>query len=212
MSSFQVLSKQGYKRLTWKNGLGHTDEIGIYPEGAELKRADFLWRLSSARIEQASPFSVFPRHDRVLVVLKGAGVRLTHTFEQGGDEESTDVYPLNPYEFPGDVPSRCELLDGPITDLSVFVRKAEAEALVDTTEVAEGESFEWMPSGRWNFAFAVEGDFDIESPLTQQATHLTAGDTLSVQLDEPLADDQAIRLSPVNGAGKLLIVGLQGEG
>ncbi|NBS41943.1 hypothetical protein EBS80_04795 [bacterium] len=64
-----------------------TDEIAIYPEGASLAKGDFKWRLSSARIESASSFSMFPMHDRVLVVLKGHGIRMAHTYEEGEPEE-----------------------------------------------------------------------------------------------------------------------------
>lgn len=210
MSSFEIIPQQNYKRLMWKNGLGHTDEIAIYPPGSELKRGDFLWRLSSARIEQESPFSVFPAHDRVLVVLKGEGVRLTHTFEEGGEEETTDLGPLSPYEFPGDVPSRCEIPAGPITDLSVFVRKAEVEAMVEVLELGEGEDYAWYPAGRWNFAFATEGSFQIHSPSSRKPLRLCEGDTVRVELEEPALEEDVVRFIPTQKSGKLVIIALQG--
>ncbi|MBC7691237.1 MAG: HutD family protein [Methylotenera sp.] len=209
MASSHVLAKTDYRRATWKNGLGYTDEIAIYPAGSELKRGNFLWRLSSARIEQASPFSAFPEHDRVLIVLKGAGVRLTHTFDESEDPERVDVPLLSPYEFPGDVPSKCELLQGPITDLSVFVRKAEAEAVAEVVEVTPGEPFDWLPAGRWNFAFAVQGSFEITTPDGMR--HLDEGDTLQLELSEPLAEDAPVQIQAAQStAGKLVIIGLQG--
>ena len=198
MVSKKVLRKKDYPRATWKNGLGHTDEIAIYPPGAELKKADFLWRVSSARIENAAPFSIFPAHDRVLVVLEGNGLKLTHTFEEG-NEDLVEVLPLSPYEFPGDVPSRCQLINGPITDLSVFVRKAETEALVEVIEV--DDAYPWKPAGRWNFAFAAAGDF----------SEFARGDTLQVYLDEPLGEHEAIEIKSTGQApGKLVLISLQG--
>lgn len=207
--ALRVLTPDDYKRSTWKNGLGHTDEIAIHPDGADLRRGDFLWRLSSARIEQASPFSVFPNHDRILIVLKGEGVHLTHTFEPGADEEEVDVPPLSAYEFPGDIPSRCELLNGPITDLSIFVRKAEVEAMADTVTINEGEPYSWVPSGRWNFAFAAGGQFGVESPRCEPQ-RLMEGQTLRIDLSQALTEDQAIEFHALSGEGQLVLVSLQG--
>src|SRR4051812_7066019 len=110
MTLWKTIPATSYTRSRWKNGLGYTDQIAIYPGGADLKKGDFLWRLSSAKIEQRSGFSLFPEHDRVLVVVKGEGLGLAHTFEEGEPEEFAEVHPFMPYEFPGDVPSRCELL------------------------------------------------------------------------------------------------------
>lgn len=204
----KIISKQAYRRATWKNGLGHTDEIAIFPEGSELKRGNFLWRLSSARIEQSSPFSAFPQHDRTLVVLKGEGLRLTHTFEEGGDDEVVELERLTPYDFPGDVPSRCELISGPIADLSVFVRKAEAEAVTEVVEVAPGETFEWVPAGRWNFVYAAQSGFEIAAEGAPG--EVSEGDTLRVELDEPLAEDRPFRIRATGAPAKLVIVALQG--
>src|SRR5208282_2713564 len=110
---------ESYRRSFWKNGLGHTDEIAIYPAHAELKAGNFDWRISSAKIDQDSPFSQFPDHDRILIILKGNGIRLTHTFVEGEPDEEVSLGLLEPYEFPGDVPSRCQLIDGGVVDLSV---------------------------------------------------------------------------------------------
>lgn len=209
MANITTIAKQAYKRATWKNGLGHTDEIAIYPATASLARGDFLWRLSSARIAQGSPFSAFPEHDRTLVVLDGAGLKLTHTFEEE-QVETVEVPALSPYDFPGDVPSRCELISGPITDLSVFVRKAEAEVVTDVAEVEPGDTFDWVPAGRWNFAFATASNFNVTSPLSGGTLKLAAGDTLAIELDEPLSEEEPVRLTSASGLGKLVLVSIQG--
>jgi environmental stress-induced protein Ves len=196
-----ILRKENYKRSTWKNGLGHTDEIAIYPPGANLGQGNFLWRLSSARIENAAPFSVFPAHDRVLVILKGKGLRLTHTFEEGADEEMVEIGPLEPYEFPGDVPSRCELLGGAVTDFSVFLRKAEVEPLIEIRELAEEEEIEIETEGKWNFVFLMEGQ--VETP----AGLLTEGNTLSMEYAEMNSERKQLSLRAVS-ASKMLCVSL----
>ncbi len=173
----QILRKATYKRSTWKNGLGYTDEIAIFPPDSTLVKGDFLWRLSSARIENASPFSLFPSHDRVLVVLKGEGLRMIHNFEPGDPDDTSDVLPLQPYEFPGDVKSRCELLRGPITDLSLFVRTGEMGSRVQVQEIEPNHQDSWNPAARWNYCHIIEGKL---TPIPGDMGDLGEGDTLSV--------------------------------
>ena len=194
----QIISKDQYQRATWKNGLGYTDQIAIYPPQAELERGNFLWRLSSARIEQDSPFSPFPEHDRVLVILSGKGVRLTHTFDPSDPPEVAEIPLLSPYEFPGDIPSTCDLLSGPVVDLSVFIRKGELESSVDVRALEAPEPFEWSPQGQWNFVFAAEGTFEIEGHALKQS------ETLRLELDGTAA------ISPlrIHGTGRLVFISL----
>jgi environmental stress-induced protein Ves len=188
MIRFQSISRSSYRRSTWKNGLGYTDEIAIHPPGSDLRRGDFLWRLSSAQIAQASPFSVFPHHDRILVILSGAGVRLFHRFdEQDPEEERVELPTMNAYEFPGDIQSRCELIDGTVTDFSIFIRKAEAEAMVDTIQLRSDEPYPWTPNGRWNFIFAAQGGIQLRTP--SQVFEIENGDCLLAERLAPGSHD-----------------------
>lgn len=194
----KVLPKQGFRRSTWKNGLGHTDEIAIYPESAQLKLGDFDWRLSSATIEQNSTFSHFPDHDRMLVILKGKGVRLIHTFVEGEPEETVEVTGLDAYEFPGDVPSRCELISGGVTDLSVFLRKGVAQANLHTQEFHQGEKTALTPQSRWTLFFVVCGQFQVVSH--SETDLLNEGDALRIEIERstettpPTNDDLGIEI------------------
>ncbi len=209
MVEAQVISKSSYVRAAWKNGLGHTDQIAIEPAGADLRKGDFLFRLSSARIERASPFSPFPEHDRTLVVLDGMGIRLVHTYPEGGEEEAQEIAPDAPCEFPGDLPSRCELIDGPVTDLSLFVRKGVAEGVTEMATVSAGERFAWLPAGRWNFLFAVDGAVVVSAPGVERR-RLDAGDTLRVRLSAPLSEGDALQVESPDGRNvRLVLVGVQ---
>lgn len=175
----KLLSQVTYRRSAWKNGLGTTSEIAIHPEGASLAKGDFLWRVSSARINAASAFSEFPFHDRTLVILEGAGVRLFHQFSPEDEAEVVELPPLEPYEFPGDIPSRCELLEGSVVDFSVFARKGEVEVQTRVVRLKPDETFSWEIAGRWNFAFAASGTFQTEGLA------LARGDTALVEADSP---------------------------
>ncbi len=199
-----MLPQQNYRRATWKNGLGHTDEIAIYPPGSDLKRGDFAWRLSSAQISQNSPFSTFPDHDRILIILKGKGMRLAHRFVEGEPEEAVELPPLEPYEFPGDVASHCHLLGGPVVDFSVFVRKAEVEAASEVVALGPGEEHLWDPSGHWNFIYAVDDTLKVILPSGKTET-LKPGDTFQVNLEEAVS---GIRICAARGEAHLIQLSL----
>jgi environmental stress-induced protein Ves len=163
-----------FKRSLWKNGLGWTDQIAISPETADLRRADFDWRLSSARIEQGSDFSPFPEHDRILVVIEGAGLRLAHAGHPG----PVELPPGEAYEFSGDVPTRCELIDGPVRDFSVFLRKGRVSGLVEGAAISGDSPLEWDPQGETAFAFCLSGSFAVGG------LQVAAGDAIRIDLGE----------------------------
>lgn len=172
----QLLRPEDYLRTPWKNGLGFTDQIAIHPQGSDLRRGDFLWRISSARIEKNSPFSPFPKHDRFLVVLEGAGLRLSHAYEDDAEPEVMELPPLEPYEFPGDIPTRCELIDGPVRDLSVFLAKGRVSVLTDRMTIPPNENREFWPEGTVNFAFVARGRITLKHQAANE------GETLRIDL------------------------------
>ena len=189
--------------------MGFTDQIAIHPPASDLRRGDFLWRLSSARIEKASPFSTFPEHDRVLIILEGSGVRIVHQFSPG-EVEITDVLPLEPYEFPGDVPTDCVLLGEPVVDLSLFIRKGLIESAVEVRDIHSDEAVSWFPSGSWNFAFAAQGSYAVSVASGAQSFEIRQSDSLRVDLTTPRGSDE-IRLRQIDQVpGKLILISLAG--
>jgi environmental stress-induced protein Ves len=75
--------------MPWKNGLGRTEQIEIFPEKSIFPGEDFLWRISSAKVQGASPFSQFPGCDRWLMVLGGQGLLL----------DGAPLFPEEPIHF-----------------------------------------------------------------------------------------------------------------
>ena len=199
MISVQWIEKEKVLVSRWKNGLGYTSQIAIFPPNADLRKADFLFRLSSAHIQKNSPFSEFLDHDRTLVILSGEGIRLVHTFEPGVEDAHT-VLPFEPFDFPGDVQSRCELIAGPVTDLGLMIKKGSVESQVQVIDLEAGSSESWTPEGRWNYFFVAEGSlrFDLESSDSKaRASEKTGtpGDTLVVELEEACDQHPSYRLS-----------------
>lgn len=115
----KVLRAAGYKTMPWKNGMGATTEIAIFPPDATM--ANFDTRVSMAQVTNDGPFSSFPGIDRTLVVLDGAGLDLT-VAHQAPVRIDSDVI----HAFPGDQPTSATLIDGPIVDLNVMSRRDAA--------------------------------------------------------------------------------------
>jgi uncharacterized protein len=133
MTTHNVLSPADYRRMPWKNGGGHTAQIFEYPAGAGLE--SFAWRVSVADVEKDGPFSPFPGVDRTLVLLAGAGMRLT------GDAEPLELHTLfEPIAFSGDQELACSLVAGPVRDFNLMVRRGSARGdIVIRREGGEGE-------------------------------------------------------------------------
>lgn len=108
----------------WKNGLGVTREIAVYPPGAGLD--EFDWRISMATVDTGGPFSSFPGVDRILTVLEG---RLSLKVDGGAPIELGPDSP--PLAFPGDISVEADLLSGPVTDLNVMTRRGRMRATLE---------------------------------------------------------------------------------
>lgn len=102
------------KRMPWKNGMGVTEEIAVFP--ADSEAASFDWRLSIAHVGEDGPFSTFPGIDRTIVLLDGPGLALdlpdgqTVTLEPNGA----------PFAFSGDWSISSRNLGGPTVDLNIM--------------------------------------------------------------------------------------------
>ncbi|MET9885401.1 HutD family protein [Streptomyces sp. NPDC006430] len=102
--------------VAWKNGGGVTREIEVWPEHAGM--TDFAWRVSLAEVAADGPFSAFPGVDRTLTLAEGAGMDLT----VAGARRLVDER-YAPQDFPGDAPTDCRLLDGPVVNFNVMYRR-----------------------------------------------------------------------------------------
>ncbi len=67
----RILKKADYLQTIWKNGLGKTQQIAVFPSSASVVDNNFDYRLSSAKITADCEFSSFPGYDRVLIIWQG---------------------------------------------------------------------------------------------------------------------------------------------
>ncbi|MFI5669343.1 HutD family protein [Streptomyces sp. NPDC051704] len=138
--------------VAWKNGGGVTREIAAWPEGAAM--ADFGWRISLAEVAADGPFSAFPGVDRTLTLAEGAGMDLT----VAGARRLVDER-CAPQDFPGDVPTDCRLLDGPVVNFNVMYRRDRVRA---QTAVVRGALALRAEPGETLLVVALQGPAELE--------------------------------------------------
>jgi uncharacterized protein len=144
----------------WKNGMGRTRELAVHPSGASMD--DFIWRVSVAEVDSASPFSAFPGIDRHIALLQGAG--FTMTLDDGRVHELTT--PLTPFAFPGEAQVSVSLTGGPTRDFNLMIRR----------DRAHGEMVVWEGPCRQVVDDAVALIFCAQGHVDTSEGRLQAGD------------------------------------
>lgn len=177
MTSYSLIRAGAHRVMPWKNGGGTTAEIAISPPGASVATgfadSQFEWRLSIATIGSDGPFSAFPQHDRVIMLLAGNGMTLD--FADG--ERVVLDRKHRPLPFAGDRGADCRLIDGPCQDLNLMVAR---DALAAT--VAVGRDAAWTADGprdATRVLFVLEGGGECRGPVGR-ALPLRSRDTLIV--------------------------------
>ncbi|MBU6248053.1 MAG: HutD family protein [Xanthomonadaceae bacterium] len=120
MSAGRLLRAEQLQPVPWRNGQGITREIAVMPPGAGMD--DFLWRVSLADVVGAAPFSRFPGVDRTIVLIDGAGFRMT----LDGAQVHALTTPCVPFAFPGEAGVAVALAGGPTRDFNLMLRRGRA--------------------------------------------------------------------------------------
>lgn len=121
----RILRANELQPRPWRNGLGVTRELALYPPGADAD--DFLWRCSIAEVVGPAPFSLFPGIDRIIVLLDGAGFRMT----LDGARVHALTTPCAPFAFPGEAQVAVALAGGPTRDFNLMLRRGHAAGEVE---------------------------------------------------------------------------------
>ena len=115
------LTPKDYTTASWSGGT--TTQIGIFPPEARYGDRDFLWRVSSARVElEESDFTPLPDYDRYIATLEGE-ILLTHN---GGGP--IPLKPLQVHRFSGGDRTRSR---GRCTDFNLMLRRGRAEGSLE---------------------------------------------------------------------------------
>ena len=180
----RLLKPADYVRMPWKNGRGQTTEIAVHPSGSTL--ADFDWRVSIADVVADAPFSAFAGVDRTLALLSGAGMRLT-----GAAHATLLRAPYEPYAFSGDDETTCALVDGPVRDFNLMVRRARARG---DLVVVRAEAARIAPA-RWRLCHTAAGAVEC---LVPGHPPLTVAQDNTVVFDDGDGSTAAISVNPVS--------------
>lgn len=152
--------------VPWKNGLGITREIAVEPTGASMD--DFLWRVSIADVDTASPFSRFPGIDRTIVLLEGDGFTMT----LDGEHEHALTSPCVPFAFAGEATVEVALAGGATRDFNLMVRRGSMRGAID---VARGPATLTL-DGDAVLLYLAEGEGRVEDATVERTIH--AGDSV----------------------------------
>jgi environmental stress-induced protein Ves len=183
----RFLQPADYTRMSWRNGGGRTTEIASHPAGAALDAFD--WRVSIADVAKDGPFSIFAGIDRTIVLLGGAGMRLS-----GGGNAVDLRAPYEPYAFSGDDSIGCTLVAGPVRDFNLMLRRGRAHGRLIVVRDAGAR----IAPARFRVCYAAAGALECllpgHPPLTIATDHAVVveddGGTASAPFAlQPLAGD-----------------------
>ena len=169
-----VIRPSDYRVMPWKNGGGETTEIFVSPP-----TGNFDWRVSLATMNADGPFSIFDGYDRHIMTLAGPGMRL--------DIEGRGMFelkPLKPFSFSGDLQVNGSLLDGPVLDFNLMVRRDFGQGILSVMDCGAGYHF--GPGLSFRIIHVLDGECGIgdESVRANDSFYLGAGEQafLSVPL------------------------------
>jgi environmental stress-induced protein Ves len=166
-----------YKSTPWKNGGGITEEIAIYPPNAKFPDDEFLWRLSSASFGTGGPFSLFPKHQRYLLLVDGNPIRL----KMGSEDREHLLRQGDVITFPGHLQIISQV-DGPVRDLNfMFNQNAGIQASLQKVGLNSGEEIKLSDdTSTVHFVYVIRGSIIAGiSPKVQAAA--TRGDTIRIE-------------------------------
>ena len=141
----KVYSEEQFNTSRWTGGT--TTEFAIYPENSRYIDRNFIWRISSAKVEtEESTFTRLPDYDRILMVLDGEVV-LAH-----GQERSVSLKTFEQDSFSGDAGTKSF---GKITDYNLMYSKGNfgrmelmtAESEAHTVRLTDDNRFAYRSCG-----------------------------------------------------------------
>lgn len=165
-----------HRIVPWANGLGITADVFLWPAGVE----DWTWRLSLADVTDDVPFSRMVGIDRHIMVANGAGMGLTI---DGAAEVRMDEQ-FGPLTFDGDVVTTCRLIDGPINDLNLMVRRGRAVGSLRSVRLAPGSTLATEADDVAVVVLAGSVGIGLDSLTPFDAVLLDAADRTSFSTDD----------------------------
>lgn len=171
--TIELVSKTRQHTTAWSGGT--TTQIAIYPKQAEYRERNFLWRLSTARVDlEESTFTALPGISRILMVLAGE-IRLEHR-----NHHTANLKPYEQDRFSGDWTTRCF---GQASDFNLMLR-AGCEGSLTALSVEAQVQIALTDTGSINGTagttvfYCVDGG--CEMTVGHESYLLAAGDVLLI--------------------------------
>ena len=131
----EIFNEKDFIQMPWKNGGGVTSELYLIND---------IFRLSRASVSSNGPFSLFPKKDRILVLLEGNGFSLN-------EKIMNEIYV--PYEFSGEEQINCTLSNGPCIDFNVMSDADAVKASLSIIDLAVNESLILKAQTNYKFIY-----------------------------------------------------------
>ena len=154
--------------VPWRNGGGTTREVAR-GDGA----TGFRWRVSVAQVAGDGPFSNYPGVDRMLWLLRGAGMEL-----RIADQLTCLERRYAMIAFAGEAAVTARLLSGPTEDLNVMVERGTTRVQARVFEV-QGEHEERLCDASEALILALAGSVLVRLPGRPEIA-LECGDALEL--------------------------------
>lgn len=174
----KVIKKEQLKADKWSGGT--TTQLAIYPEDSEYSKRNFMWRLSSAKVElEESNFTSLPGIDRIIMIIKGE-LKLEH---EGHYRKR--LMPFQQDTFKGDWKTRSY---GKVTDFNLMTSKncyGNVEALFFNSEEKKDIVFSNNDNKHTKITLAVynvDGVFEINIS-NEENINIEAGDVVLISVN-----------------------------
>lgn len=169
MCSYKWIQPEEIMTSVWSGGT--TTQLAIYPSYEKYADRAFLWRLSSATVEdEKSEFTSLADYDRLILMQRGT-VTLTHN-----DGDEIFLPPWKVHFFDGGART---ISIGKAMDFNMMLRKGAAEGRIEVLLIKAGESVELsMEEGQtkqFTAVYSSEGALDITTIDKEQKELKTGG-------------------------------------
>lgn len=189
-----ILRREDYKVMPWKNGGGITTEIWVSPKGSGLAGTPFQWRVSIADVASDGLFSKFPGYDRHIMLLEGQGMRLD-TEENG----PIDLALYRPAAFSGDWAVTGKLIDGPVRDFNLMVARDFGRGSLGCQRLMA--PLPLTGDGTTRLIHAIDGELSLAGHIIGSGETVILAETESGVL-APLAAEALIALCTLHHQGQ----------
>ncbi|MEK6627670.1 MAG: HutD family protein [Bdellovibrionota bacterium] len=175
----KIIKPEQFKIMPWKNGLGVTKEIRIFPENSGLNKGDFHWRLSSAEITDKNTFSQFAGYNRWLTIISGDGLILN----------GQKLLPGEVQHFRGEDMIKCDLISNrSVVDISLIYDRNCYQC--DMRILENKHNQEIRTQGHHCFLIPIQKNFEVIEITGESYYHLDAdsysSDVILIELQEQI--------------------------